>query len=256
MHIVLFIGGEFPDPRLTENYLSKTGSPDFIVAADSGLDTLSKYDAHYTKTSLNINFYPDIIVGDMDSIQDKSLPKKYSHAITQAFPCDKDYTDTELALSFCSGELKRTGGIITMVGGNGGRADHFISIYETYATECHPDVWLCGKQAIYYLDREDSISFSGLSESDNISIARLPSNYFGGHVETEGLEWGSAVMRKKGMPSLSNRISKEFLESGKNVKITAQDGQFLVFAPVDCPAEHYTRNPKPQPKEKRPRTLK
>ena len=40
MHIVIFTGGESPEPEFTEKFFSWAESPSLTVAADSGLDTL------------------------------------------------------------------------------------------------------------------------------------------------------------------------------------------------------------------------
>ena len=65
MHIVIFTGGESPEPRLTESYFS-CHKPDYVIAADSGLLTLERYKSHFGE-----QFFPDAILGDMDSLSAK-----------------------------------------------------------------------------------------------------------------------------------------------------------------------------------------
>ena len=81
---------------------------DIVIAADSGYLSAAK-----------LNITPDIIVGDFDS---SALPHYKAKIITA--PAEKDETDTMLA---CTVATKRGVNAITIIGGTGGRADHFLS---------------------------------------------------------------------------------------------------------------------------------
>jgi len=81
---------------------------DIIIAADSGY-------IHAQKLSIR----PQVIVGDFDSSE---LPISNSQIITA--PCEKDDTDTMLA---CNIAIKQGADKITIIGGTGGRCDHFLS---------------------------------------------------------------------------------------------------------------------------------
>ena len=65
MNIVIFTGGESPsvdDARL----FFKMNSADYIIAADSGLDSFERYfDAGL------VNRKPDFLTGDFDSIENR-----------------------------------------------------------------------------------------------------------------------------------------------------------------------------------------
>ncbi|MGP1458359.1 MAG: hypothetical protein ACTTKL_03500 [Treponema sp.] len=50
-------------------------------------------------------------------------------------------------------------------------------------------------------------------------------------MQSEGLEWESPLFRKNGMPSLSNRISKDFYAAEKPVILRADGADFLAIAP-------------------------
>ncbi|MBQ2529555.1 MAG: hypothetical protein II547_04805 [Treponema sp.] len=240
MHIVLFIGGESPAPDETESYFSRMGPPSFTVAADSGLDTLDGFAGFFGADS----FRPDVIIGDMDSLKDRSLLDRYGDARKLISPADKDLSDTELGLLECASRRKSDADLITLIGGNGGRADHFIGIYETFSTDVHANVWLCGKQAAVWLGDGWSVELDGLSPSDCVSIARTAGCYGCGSIESEGLEWGSGAMRKSGMPSLSNRISRKSFEEKSPVSVSAKGASFLVFAPISSVTARYGRNRK------------
>ena len=231
MHIVIFTGGDFTSPEESVSYFKNFSTVDCVIAADSGADTLEKYQEFYKG---QIDFSPDFILGDMDSISKSGL-KKYEGRI-QLFPTDKDYTDTELALEKAYETAKKDSqnSVITLLGGAGGFSDHFLGILDTFSSENHADFWLCGNQIFCLLTKNDMLSISNLKLHDRISIARTPDCYEGGSIHSEGLEWESNLFRKKGMPSISNRISKQYSEEGKPVKISVTEGKFLVIVPVSA----------------------
>ncbi|MBQ8836763.1 MAG: thiamine diphosphokinase [Clostridia bacterium] len=81
---------------------------DIVIAADSGYLSAAK-----------LHIAPDIIVGDFDSAV---RPNTNAEIIT--VPAEKDDTDTMLA---CSIAIKRGAAELLILGGTGGRADHFLS---------------------------------------------------------------------------------------------------------------------------------
>ena len=112
---------------------------EYIVAADSGLD--------YCCTN---KIVPDFIIGDMDSLKDESVLQNYSESRIERHPSEKDYTDTELGLQ----HLYRRGVAPTvLVGGGGGRADHFLAIYALFHRKQKPDYWI-SHNSLLLLSRE------------------------------------------------------------------------------------------------------
>ncbi|MCR5763278.1 MAG: thiamine diphosphokinase [Treponema sp.] len=230
--ILIFTGGKYTEPQNSIPYFNNLPQIDCVIAADSGLDTLEKYQEFYGG---KLNLIPDFILGDMDSILNTKLLEKYSDKL-QIFPKDKDFTDTELALNKAHEYMneKASDDIITIIGGSGGFADHFLGILDTFSTELHADFWLCEDQLICYLKKNDILKISKLKINDRISIARTTDSYESGSIKTEGLEWESPLFRRRGMPSISNRISNEYEKKGKPVRITVMDGKFLVIMPVNA----------------------
>lgn len=89
----------------------------FVIAADSGFDTAKR-----------LGISPALLVGDMDSIS--SVPQGVELYRVKA---EKDVTDTMLAVDIA---LERGGREIIIIGGAGGRADHWLSnilMLEAYA---------------------------------------------------------------------------------------------------------------------------
>lgn len=237
MKILVFTGGEAPEPKAARIFLQKLlgeqKKPDFVVAADSGLESLRTYQDHYGNL---FDFSPNLIVGDFDSLSDKKILDGYDARLVERSPAYKDLTDTELALTrthdFAQGQAQKQKAFITLIGGAGGlRTDHFLAIYNLFGTPLAPDAWICGQQ-IFYKAQKASFEISGLKPGDTISIARAFGKNSGGKIRSQGLEWESHVFRKKGMPSVSNTIKEEFARQGRPVKIEFLRGSFVLILPL------------------------
>ena len=239
MHVVIFTGGEYSPPELTKTYFSQY-VPDFVIAADSGLQTLEQYNEFYGGS-----FVPDAIVGDMDSLADKTLLSHYPKDRIHLFSEYKDFSDTELALELAYKHLagiKDAAHRITLVGAGGGaRADHFVAVFDLFATKLHPDVWICGMQVFWHAPQGCRFEIDGLAQDDIISVSRTTESRTGGSVVSEGLEWEYGVFRKEGMPSLSNRISSGYFAAHKSVKIAVKEGCFILILPVTADVKLFLR---------------
>lgn len=238
-HIVIFTGGNFPAPEATAQFW-KNRKPDYVIAADSGLTAQQIYSDYFSADS-NLSFSPDAVLGDFDSISDKSVLEKFdSHKII-AFSSYKDETDTEIALLHAHKidvpeNLER---FITLVGGTGGRIDHTIAVYDSFSESYRADAWLTTEQAVYFFPRGSVCEISNLSKADLFSVSRLSASYDSGAVETEGVEWGGELFRKKGMASISNRINSN---SSGTVSLKAVGGDFLVITPLSANVDLMRRN--------------
>ena len=228
-YTVVFIGGDAPEPEEAKPFFEQIKGIDSVIAADSGLDTLRKYHSFFENSGLD--FSPDYVIGDMDSLLNRELLDKFSGAKKEFYPRDKDFTDTELALMKAHSLYAKGESFIVLVGGNGGRADHFIGILDTFSFDYRADCWLCGLQAVFFLGQGMGLKSFGLKKSQYVSVARTSSSFEGGNIVTSGLEWKPDAGRKKGMPSLSNRIHDE--KEG-TASFYAKEGDFLVFLPLDA----------------------
>ncbi|MBO7123481.1 MAG: hypothetical protein J6V90_09405 [Treponema sp.] len=250
MQIIVFTGGEAPAPDKAvayfKNILAAGQKPDAVIAADSGLETLRAYQKYFKGL---YDFAPSIILGDFDSISDKKILDEYDGATIERSPSYKDDTDTEMALKRANGiarnflQGQKTRGFpnlfgltnqktfVSLIGGAGGRVDHFLSIYNLFGTKIAPDAWLCGEQVLWKAERE-SFSVGGLKAGDVISIARPFGKNHVGKIRSQGLEWESSVFRKNGMPSVSNTIKEEFARQGRPIQIEFLRGTFVLIAPL------------------------
>ena len=107
---IVLAGGDPVEPDL------RTLLPDgaVVVAADSGL--------HQAEL---LGLRVDYVVGDLDSADPAAVERaRAAGAVVERHPVDKDATDLELAF-----DLARDRGAlrITVVGGAGGRLDHFLA---------------------------------------------------------------------------------------------------------------------------------
>ena len=261
MQIIVFTGGSSPEPSKAapyfKNILADGQKPDAVIAADSGLETLRAWQKYFKGL---YDFSPSIVLGDFDSISDKKILDEYEGAKIERSPSYKDDTDTELALkkaremakkivgssptmtdrasptmtdrvSPCMTSTANREAFITLIGGAGGRTDHFLSIYNLFGTKIAPDAWLCGEQVLWKAERS-SFEISGLKAGDIISVARAFGKNHGGKIRSQGLEWESSLFRKKGMPSVSNTIKEEWARQNKPVQIDFLRGSFVLIAPL------------------------
>lgn len=229
IHIVIFTGGAYPEPAVTSSYW-KSHVPEFVIAADSGLDAAQRYAGFYAGM---MDFTPRRIVGDFDSLSDRNILAQYPPDIVEHFPADKDWTDTELAIerAYGTAEQKNRSPFITLVGGDGGRVDHLLGIYDTFASPHHVHVWLLSAQKLYYAEAGTTAEISRLTVSDTVSVARTTVSRTGGILMSRGLKWESSVFRREGMPSISNRISDQYAEKGAPVELSAGGMPFLFIVP-------------------------
>ena len=122
---VIVGGGDLKPGFLRERLEAYPGA--FIIAADKGLEKLSEIGAE-----------PDHILGDFDSVDPEKLEKyKEDHSLTERFPAEKDFTDTEAAIYYA---LEHGSGRIILLGMTGGRLDHFLANVQNLLIALEKDV--------------------------------------------------------------------------------------------------------------------
>lgn len=112
-NVIIISGGRFGDPIFFKKKIAEIGDS-LIVVCDGGVRHVQQ-----------LGIKPDVIIGDMDSIEPAQL-KSYSTQGVKIikYPAKKDFTDTELALDYAMG-LKPTA--IYIWGALGGRLDHTLA---------------------------------------------------------------------------------------------------------------------------------
>ncbi|HNY20806.1 MAG TPA: thiamine diphosphokinase [Treponemataceae bacterium] len=211
MRGLIFTGGKGPDMGTASRLFAQR---DFVIAADSGLSG-----------SLEARIVPDLVIGDMDSLEDQSLLDAIPEGNIRRWPRDKDYTDTELALA----EMRRRGiDRVTLVGGCGGRLDHLFALKALYESGLHPVVWIGEESVVLAVDgteKNEELRVAGLSSEDPVSFfpaGKTPhvATAAGLHWNVDSLDWDG------GAYSLSNRCPE-----GSFV-FTAECGLFLAIVPL------------------------
>lgn len=111
----IFTGGA---PVFGASFVKEDFDGCLIIAADSGCTQIERL-AQY-----GIAVLPDILLGDMDSFDKENALNAFPDARFFEFPPEKDYTDTQLALSVA---VENGCTDIEIIGGTGNRADHYLA---------------------------------------------------------------------------------------------------------------------------------
>ncbi len=179
-----------------------------VIAADSGLDLAVKMGVEV-----------DVLVGDLDSVDTSALAQARRRGVAIIrHPVDKDSSDLELAV-----DLARERGVssVIVIGGSGGRIDHFLANASLLAAQDGIAVeWRTGVGTVYRVDK--SLRIHG-APGDTVSLLALGGAAQGVH--TLGLRW---TLQGEDLPSgstrgISNRFTAEWAE------ITVASGNLLVI---------------------------
>jgi thiamine pyrophosphokinase len=195
---LVFTGGSAPELSTYDHEISDA---ELVVAADSGYDK-----AVYDGVSV------DVLIGDMDSIRTAVLPG--TRVLT--YPEDKDFTDTELALSHIHETLGDVE--VVIIGGGEGRLDHTVSMIGLFRTATRPARWYTRRECVYYVD-----TFMDLElERPGTTISVIALQDEPSRVISSGLHWElKDALLSNANASISNRnisshVRLEVLE-GKGV---------------------------------------
>jgi len=107
---VIVLGGELPGAHLLKSCLREC---DLSIAADSGLEAFDQ-----------AGVMPDLLVGDMDSVDPQLLARCGEGVEQRRLSCIKDDTDGVDALDVA---IARGADHITLLGALGGRLDHALA---------------------------------------------------------------------------------------------------------------------------------
>ena len=110
MNVLIVLGGDAPGKTLLRSCAARA---DLTIAADKGLEAFAA-----------AGIFPDILLGDMDSVSEDVLKRMQEMMEIDRLPCIKDDTDGVHALDVA---IARGAQHITLLGALGGRLDHALA---------------------------------------------------------------------------------------------------------------------------------
>jgi thiamine pyrophosphokinase len=205
---LVFAGGDPPEPHLLD------GVPDdaLVVAADSGL--------HHAQA---LGRRVDVVVGDLDSVDPAALAEAEDDGTSvERHAIDKDATDLELALL-----AARDHGCteVIVIGGTGGRLDHFLANALTLASDDLAGVRVearMGVAAVHVV--RDSLV---LAAAPGAIVTLLPVGGPAHGVVTENLRF--PLRDESLLPGSTRGLSNEVVESPARVSV--RGGVLLLILP-------------------------
>ncbi|HSO94825.1 MAG TPA: thiamine diphosphokinase [Acidimicrobiia bacterium] len=205
---LVFAGGDRPPDAVT----ARLPDDAVVIAADSGLDH-----------AVALGFAIDLVVGDLDSVDPRLLASARAAGTTvETHPREKDETDLELALGAALARGART---VTVVGGAGGRLDHFLANLTVLASprfrELRLDAWV--GFAHVTVVRDDVVVEGRVGAL--VSLVPLGGRATG--IRTEGLRYPLADEDLEA--GTTRGVSNELLVPSARVRI--RTGTLLVIAP-------------------------
>jgi thiamine pyrophosphokinase len=178
----------------------------------------------------NAGLKPDWIVGDMDSLDNPGRLEKYPPGIIHRFPRDKDYTDTELALNL----LWEKGGDETwLIGGGGGRQDHFLALRSLFERTPCPDRWITRGEDMYAIEAAKG-GLGGASKKFELSLKLEPASLVSVFPLGDG-PWAASSRGLKwpldGLPWNRGSFGISNVAPEGNFSIFAEQGRFMIIIP-------------------------
>ena len=204
--IIIFANGELPDLKKVRPLLLPD---DYIICADGG-----------TRHALALNLKPNLVIGDMDSIQKNQWQKLQKSGISvELFSRDKNETDLELAITRAvemnpeqiiivaalGGRLDQTLGNITLL------ANPQLSAFDIRLDDGMEEIFLC----------RDQVQVHGRS-GDIVSLIPWQGNASG--VTTKDLKW--RLDQETLYPDRTRGISNEM--TGDTASVSIGSGLLLI----------------------------
>jgi thiamine pyrophosphokinase len=204
--IIIFANGELANLQKARSLLQPN---DYIICADGG-----------SRHARTLDVKPDLIIGDMDSIEKAQLQKLREGDVSiELFPHDKNETDLELAIHRA---IELDPEQIVIIAALGGRLDQTIanislltdlrlSKFDIRLDDGVEEIFLCRNQGQVYGSRGDIVSL-------------IPWQGAVSEVETTDLKW---PLRKETLyPDKTRGISNEM--TGHTASISIGSGLLLV----------------------------
>lgn len=203
MKTIIFAGGEYTHLDFYKKISQKC---DFKIAADSGAEFMRK-----------IKIFPDLLIGDMDSITEETLIFYESQGVkVKRFPSHKDEIDTELALN----EATENGSdLILIAGAFGSRLDQTIAVFRLMQRAKNIVLF---NEKLFAIWIEEKITLSS-AKGELWSVIPLRKDV--NNVSLSGFEYSIKDRKMEYLKPYG--VSNEALE--EKVTIDPGDGDLLIF---------------------------
>lgn len=197
----------------------KFSAEDYLIAVDAGLKHL-----------LLRGFLPNLLVGDLDSIDPKALQKCAEGGIEiLRFPPEKDETDLELALNEAA---KRGFSEVVIAFGLGGRIDHMLGNLALLGHPVSKNVFVYfddGQTKVTLLDEQRSMLSLRTEPGDLVSLIPWQGDASGIH--TEGLKY--SLQGETLYANQARGVSN--LALGTTASVSCETGALLLIHQVQVP---------------------
>jgi thiamine pyrophosphokinase len=207
--VIVVAGGDAPPPALR----GQLPEHEAVIAADSGADH-----------ALSLGLAVDLVIGDLDSVSAEGLEAaRRAGADVQPHPAAKDHTDLELALMAA---VDRGAERIVVVGGHGGRTDHFLANVLLLASPAFAGVDIesyLGPARVWAIRRP--IVLPG---RPGAVVSLLAAHGPARGIWTEGLAY--PMQGEDLLPGSSRGVSNVFLEEKASVRLAS--GVLLAVVPT------------------------
>jgi len=210
---VLICGGEVHDYQGCKGILPEKDL--IIICADGG-----------ARHARELQLVPNLIMGDMDSIEPMLLDEMSKSIKTEIFPTEKDFTDSEL-IAVKAVELGCTS--LIFIAAWGSRMDHSLAnimLMERLALDGCDCIMTDGVNFIYSVTKNITLDIKNAAAM----VSLLPSTQIVKGVSTRGLKYS---LNKKDMRRGENIGVSNYLVE-ENAEISIEEGILLVvLSPKD-----------------------
>ena len=192
---ILFVSGGRPPSR---EFFLKIASERKIFCIDKGIELCKACE-----------IVPNVLIGDFDSANKNSVDwAQYKNIFIEKYPADKDFTDTQLALSRANEIFGEHVAILTGCFG-GGRFDHLYSTIFTCAAAKNKIFLADEREIIFYLRGGESVTINFYKKPLAVSLLPITSTCEG--ISTKNLHWelDSAILTQNFPNATSNRADDD-----------------------------------------------
>ena len=202
---ILFVaGGRRPE----EKFFTELARGRKIFAIDRGIEICR-----------DLNVVPEILIGDFDSAESAAVDWARAKKIQiERHPVDKDFTDTQLALSLVDEK-----NFVVVTGIFGGRFDHLFSNIFSCAAAKFRSCLVDEREIIFFVKGGESVEVKFFERPQAISLLPVSEVCEGVTIKNVHWELDGATLRQNFPNAVSNRVESD------EIKISVDSGTLAVY---------------------------